>query len=73
MMLKLLKLYKYAKALTALVLALLLVTTVMEITLPLIAGGMLCKLAGLMLGGTLCLYALKTLNCPGHEHHHHDD
>ena len=55
------KLYTWAKAATALVLALLLVATVLEVSVPMLAGGMLCKAAGLMLAGTLGMYALKTL------------
>lgn len=55
------KLYTWAKAGTALVLALLLVTTVLEVAVPMLATGMLCKAAGLMLAGTLSMYAIKTM------------
>ncbi len=60
------KIYKWMKAGTAVLLAILLVTTVMEFTVPMLAGGLLCKLAGLSLGGTLMMYAFKTMgfmNC----------
>ena len=55
------KMYKWSKAGTAVLLAMLLVITVMEITVPMLTTGMLCKAAGMSLGGTLLMYAFRTM------------
>jgi len=67
------KLYKWMKSGSALILALLLMVHCFGFAVPMVGAGMLCKLGGLMLSGTLVLYALRNLGLLGMgccRHHH---
>lgn len=59
------KLYKWMKSGSALMLALLLMVHCFGFAVPMIATGLLCKLGGLMVSGTLVLYALRNLGLLG--------
>ncbi len=59
------KIYKWMKSGSALILALLLMVNCFGFAVPMLGAGMLCKLAGVMVGGTLVLYAVRNLGLLG--------
>ena len=59
------KLYKWLKSGTAAMLALLLLVTVLDFTVPVIGGDMLEVLGGVLLSSTLVLYAIRNLGLLG--------
>ena len=68
------KMYKWMKSGSALILALLLMVHCFGFVVPMLGAGMLMKLGGLMLSGTLVLYAVSNLGLLGmgccKKHHH---
>lgn len=59
------KLYKWMKSCSALMLALLLMVHCFSFAVPMLGAGMLMKLGGMMLSGTLVLYAVRNLGLLG--------